>query len=1042
MGKTVSVAGKEYLFGTIIRKERKQGEYTVEWEHSSLGISTMPLTTLYDGIQVAEAIEGARRVQDRVFPITPALLHQLTYVVDADEKGIPLESEDEEEDNIDSDNAESNNEMEGRLLKKGDIPIGNLDVTDLVLPSLVSPRADEEVVGTAADGLQWKSNMSLAPPINVSSGRKTELKSEHRMRFVNPLSSFTAFLPIEFWKLYLYRTNTNGEMKYNAQVEECKIQGREYHGRIWRDITLKEFMTFFGILIDMALRPTPGQRYTNRWQCPDWHPYTARMQLQRFIQIRAALYMCAHDDRRAASTNDALFKVRPMLNVLKKTLGSYVNPGSDLSLDESSIACRSKYGRSLIFYNNTKPCGKYHFRFYIVTDTEAFMALRLRVHTRNDSDNADGYAEDVRHNNNSHDWADDEEEEATREEEQHPKLVRLIHDMARPWFNTGRVMNMDNYYVSVQAFLELRKNGLYARGTCRPNRRHFPAAVLFSRTEAKAMGRGAMKIVSNKQNGIVAMGWVDGNPVHFLTTADGTEASTVKRRVGSVVETVKAPAAIRRFNHGMQGVDRFDQLVSLFSLAKQHAFKKYYNKLAMGLLDFALVNAELHYFLVNPREKEKGDYRYQFRVDLCKALYETDWNNFSEEGAPVFGGEQPGVQARVPPAAENTPTYTTEEHKELADFTMAPAVILNSPTSDWKQCDPIGIAAFLKRNNKSNKGLSYGGSYCQVCLFEGRSKHTRNVVICRHGIRSCSVSRASDETALSRRFMDARVDWMCPKYTASCLEKLHHHYIPLGLFGKSPRLSYRDDGTPATVGFKRSCRCYQDKMKFLVDNNHIDRAPSLGGRKRKTDSTSPASAAAATTTTTTKRKRKSMKRKDNTNTSISSVGQPKQQRQQGNTQKKAKKKKKLEYYEMPDYDPFGKPTLNELMEFGLGPGSGNSSGSDSGRSSEEERASEEEAADRGDGPSIDAFADVDDDNTPEKRTEVDTAANRVATATIPVIGTTPIRRRSPRRRTNKQKTVSNTAGKRTEVGTAANRVATISWRSPRRRKKKKKMVSL
>mmetsp|Transcript_2712 Transcript_2712/g.3856 ORF Transcript_2712/g.3856 Transcript_2712/m.3856 type:complete len:114 (-) Transcript_2712:775-1116(-) len=112
---------------------------------------------------------------------------------------------------------------------------------------------------------------------------------------------------------------------------------------------------------------------------------------------------------------------------------------------------------------------------------------------------------------------------------------------------------------------------------------------------------------------MVAMGWVDRNPVHLLTTVDGTKGSSVKRRIRSQVQTVIAPLAVRRFNHGMQGVDRFDQLVSLFSLAKQHCFKKYYNKLAMGLLDFALVNAELHFFMENPDVKNTPNHRYSFR---------------------------------------------------------------------------------------------------------------------------------------------------------------------------------------------------------------------------------------------------------------------------------------------------------------------------------------------------------------------------------------------------------------------------------------------
>lgn len=62
-------------------------------------------------------------------------------------------------------------------------------------------------------------------------------------------------------------------------------------------------------------------------------------------------------------SNDPLHRIRPLLNVFKKTCGKYVDAGRDVSLDESSIAARSKFGANLIFFNPTKPGGKYHFRF-------------------------------------------------------------------------------------------------------------------------------------------------------------------------------------------------------------------------------------------------------------------------------------------------------------------------------------------------------------------------------------------------------------------------------------------------------------------------------------------------------------------------------------------------------------------------------------------------------------------------------------------------------------------------------------------------------
>ena len=602
-GATTVVNGMEYLFGNVIRKEKKgSSSYVVEWEHTMLGVTVMDVVHLVGASALAESLRGARHEEEQQFPVTEDVLHALTYASLLDEKGGPLDSEDEDED---EDGQAMHGADDGVFVKNSGLSLGDLREEDLTLPSLVQ-GGDEGTVSDSDGGLMWKLNGALSPPLNVSTGRKTELIEEKKMNFVNPLSSFLAFVPVEFWKLYLFRTNSNGRYRYNERLKKVARGGKEYHGRKWHDLSLNEFMTFFGLLIDMALRPTPVMACVDRWDDPAWHPYVANMDRNRFQQIRSALYMC-DILKDGATTDDALYKIRPLLNTLKITLGNYVTPGSDLSLDESSIACRSKYGRSLIFYNNTKPCGKYHFRFYIVTDTDEFVALRLRVHTKNDSDHADGYPEWKRGD------GDNDGQEGT---EQQSKLTRLVADMARPWYNTGRVLNMDNYYTSVNTFCVLRDNGVFARGTCRTNRKYFPEAVQFTKTEAAAAGRGAMKVVTNVPEGLVAMGWVDGNPVHFLTTADGTEETTVNRRVGSIVSTVRAPAAIRRFNHGMQGVDRFDQLVSLFSLAKQHAFKKYYNKLAMGLLDFALVNAELHYYMANPEAKGKKEHRRLFRQEL------------------------------------------------------------------------------------------------------------------------------------------------------------------------------------------------------------------------------------------------------------------------------------------------------------------------------------------------------------------------------------------------------------------------------------------
>ena len=107
------------------------------------------------------------------------------------------------------------------------------------------------------------------------------------------------------------------------------------------------------------------------------------MSLKQFRQIRSVLHLST---KSSSNNKDALWTVRPLFNCLKSMLDKYIIPGPNLSLDESSYASCSKYGRSLIFYNASKPTGKYHFRLYLVCCSSSSAILRFKFHTKNKSD--------------------------------------------------------------------------------------------------------------------------------------------------------------------------------------------------------------------------------------------------------------------------------------------------------------------------------------------------------------------------------------------------------------------------------------------------------------------------------------------------------------------------------------------------------------------------------------------------------------------------------------------------------------------------------
>ena len=60
-GASVNIGGKNYLLGTVVRKERKTNEYLVEWEHTFLGKSTMTASLFLTAIDLANKLKNNRR---------------------------------------------------------------------------------------------------------------------------------------------------------------------------------------------------------------------------------------------------------------------------------------------------------------------------------------------------------------------------------------------------------------------------------------------------------------------------------------------------------------------------------------------------------------------------------------------------------------------------------------------------------------------------------------------------------------------------------------------------------------------------------------------------------------------------------------------------------------------------------------------------------------------------------------------------------------------------------------------------------------------
>lgn len=146
----------------------------------------------------------------------------------------------------------------------------------------------------------------------------------------------------------------------------------------------------------------------------------------------------------------------------------------------------------------------------------------------------------------------------------------------------------DNYFSSVDLFLDLQRKGTYACRTLRPNRKGFPED-LKPLTKKKQLERGEYKV--RQCGNLTCTVWQDNKPVTVLATnADPTEEVSVPRKGEDGVRApVPCPKATRLYNKFMGGVDLSDQLRGYYHLRLKG--RKYYKYIVWFLIDLAITNA-------------------------------------------------------------------------------------------------------------------------------------------------------------------------------------------------------------------------------------------------------------------------------------------------------------------------------------------------------------------------------------------------------------------------------------------------------------------
>jgi hypothetical protein len=212
-----------------------------------------------------------------------------------------------------------------------------------IKPSKVSNLEEVEKIAS----LNFTTHGYIKGPHELYPEMDAKLKGQYKERFLwSASSAFFAYLPVSFWKSVVDNTNIHVASDKKNPID------------------LDELMKFFGILFHMAT--IDKGEYKNYWGTQIDAPILSKsekMSLDTIMPLSRFKFIRKHLSFRAVVPADELkrdpaARLRPLINQLKLRSPKYVDVGRNVSVDEASVACRSKFARHLIVYNPSKPTGE------------------------------------------------------------------------------------------------------------------------------------------------------------------------------------------------------------------------------------------------------------------------------------------------------------------------------------------------------------------------------------------------------------------------------------------------------------------------------------------------------------------------------------------------------------------------------------------------------------------------------------------------------------------------------------------------------------
>ncbi|GBN36326.1 PiggyBac transposable element-derived protein 4 [Araneus ventricosus] len=442
-------------------------------------------------------------------------------------------------------------------------------------------------------------------PFTGNPGIKVSLRQSD-----DPLDYFCLFFDDEVISFIAKETNSFAEEHFSNLELTPSTRALQ-----WKDVTSEELKRFISLLILQGIVQKPTEKWFWSKRPILCTPFFGNvMNEKRYSLIMKFLhFQSSNDSEDESPSNNKLKKIGKFHSMLMQRFQSTYIPKQDISIDESLIGYKGRLGWKQ--YIPTKR-SRFGVKLFQLCESESGYIWNSIIYTGKGTTFHEDY-EDYGVSTKS--------------------VMTLIHELK----NKGYTLTTDSYYTSPELAEILIKCKTDIYGTLRANRKGLPPLIKSSKVK-----KG--EVLPFQKGKICLLKWTDKKPILMLSTLHSTSMVTVESKK-SKSSKLKS-AVVADYNNTMGGVDKADQCLSYYPVARNQQ-RKYYKKIFRYLLSQAVWNAFVIF------KKNGGKMRQvEFRMKLIERLIEVTVCNPSTRRGPFPKSEENVVRL----TGRHFPSYVDE----------------------------------------------------------------------------------------------------------------------------------------------------------------------------------------------------------------------------------------------------------------------------------------------------------------------------------------------------------------------------------------------